>query len=618
VLNGPDAATFAVVQEPTQDTVLGPGEVARYQVSVYSAPTDGVKTALLTIRTSSAVTPRLDIPISSNQVPMALTGPSFIDAGTSAVGASVTVQATYRNTSAAAMNIIAVRSTNAAFVVTPQAVTLAPAAQQTFDVTFTPTSGGFNSTTLCFVIDAPCSDSLCVEAQGVATSGTLSAPVAVSFGSVPQCTSKRDTLAYFNSGTAALTLVGPTLVGPNTNAFVLVNPAAVTNRTLQAGERADLIVDFDPQTLNDGIKEAEVVMSAIVDGTPREVRTRLVGHRETALPGAPNEIIFGAIDVGLTSTQRLTLLNTTTVPIRITQVRMKGTSGGAILAQAVTPITLDPDDSFEVLVLFTPPAQADYVDSIEILFDQPCSDIRVVPVRGIGKLNVQITLLLPELVVDPATDDLALPVRAVITQGAGTVQNAEFRTTIRYDGGTFVAQRLSRGTIERNEIIGGIAYLGIVVPNVSIDTDTSTLVEIIGQATLGTVDSTELAFESAVITSPQTTPLVRREDGYLQLEICRDGDDRLLQRTGSLAMIADPNPAQGHTVITAAAYEKGLHSIEIISLSGERVYHESWTRALTDAARRIDLNTSELPSGLYHVVLTTPSRRRMMPLQIVH
>jgi len=146
----------------------------------------------------------------------------------------------------------------------------------------------------------------------------------------------------------------------------------------------------------------------------------------------------------------------------------------------------------------------------------------------------------------------------------------------------------------------------------------STLFEILGQGTIGPLDSTDLLLERAEAIADQTTPKVRPTDGWLMLTICEEGGDRLIQRAGTMQIIATPTPATESLELTVDVFERGAHLVQVIDVNGTVVHTESWNHTPGDPQRVIHLDVRSLGSGSYQVRLITPTRQRAVPALILH
>lgn len=621
-INGTNAGSFKIIRQPLADVTLKPGEAATYVVGFYGAiGPDGVKTAILDIRTNDQSVPMVSVPLSGRRFSADLQGPRVVDLGPVIVGGSVSSTQRYTNTSSGAMNIVSMISSSPVRTsALPPSFSVSAGAFQ--DVTFTcaPSSEGVIEDTVRFVVDQPCADTIVVIVRAVGYSTSISAPSMLDFGIVAECQFLRDSITYTNTQSVALDFIDVTLTGPDVVAYTIENPWAVTSRTVAPGASLTLYVRFDPRAMTDGVKTAFVNVRIRVGGTPVSIVTELKGERRTVLPASPGSITFGNINLSVRSTQRLVLVNSSAQPVRITNVSMRGTAASVFSVTSIpaVPTTIASGGSLEIIVSFTPTTQQAYYDSVLIDFDQPCTDTRVVAVSGNGRLNVEVLVSLPDSTVSPAFEDFRLPIRATVVSGSTDVADGTLKMTIRYASSVFAARTLSTGSILRNEVIGGFTELDVVIPSFAVGSTEKVIGEIIGDMTLGSVISTDLEISNASITASNVTPTVRPQDGSLTLDICEEGGQRLIQRSGSLSIIARPNPAAEVLELVAQAYERGPHRLDVVTLTGDIVASYVFVHGIDSTAHTFSVNVQALASGTYQVILQTPTRRRVLPLSILH
>jgi hypothetical protein len=369
----------------------------------------------------------------------------------------------------------------------------------------------------------------------------------------------------------------------------------------------------------DGDMRARLQMVTVRGVDTVVASTALIGRRQTSIPAAPEGMVFGATDLLTPSLQRLTFVNRSATAVTLTSVGTRRQPSEFVVRDAPSlPLTIAPNASATMVVEFTAPAELAYRDSVVLRFADPCSADRVIPVRGRGRLDAEIYVLLPRVTMDPSADNVQMQIRGITARGATIVSDGNLRLTMRHRASVFVPRSVSPGTIIRNEVVGGIAELEIDIPNVRIGRDTTVLTTIVGQATLGTLDSSDVRAIDVELTVADTTVSVRTYDGYILLDICREGGDRLVDRVGRLAIRALPNPATEQVSIEAEVFEAGLHRIDIVNTEGVVVASASWQHVRGAPPFLMPIAAADLASGSYHVMLTTPTRRRVVPMHIVH
>jgi hypothetical protein len=233
-----------------------------------------------------------------------------------------------------------------------------------------------------------------------------------------------------------------------------------------------------------------------------------------------------------------------------------------------------------------------------------------------------IRITLPDTVGDPHTLGYRLPIRIDIPAQAG-LENFpcvpdSMTLELEFNASLFFPRSSSRGAITRNEVIGGRRIVAILFdPSTQIDTS-AILTELVGDVMLGDSVSTPLLVRSmrfsGIVNSDSVNGL------FTLTPICRQGGDRLLDFGDGfgLTKIA-PNPSGGQVVVEVRTVELGATQLAVYSAGGAQVFTTEWTAeqsAETGGELRQIALPSDLPGGMYQVVLLTPARRDVKTLII--
>lgn len=621
-VNGPNAADFTIVSQPRIDTALPAGGSATYVITfrpLQGAPS--LRTATLEIRTDASAVPQIEVKLSGTSISIAFNGPGLIDFGLVPVGVPITKTVSYTNMTGADVQITQTRSSRpAVLTATPNTFTLANTLTQDIDVTVTAAMEETTLDTLWFVSAQPCPDSLPVLVRWTSETGSLGVQNVLDFGPLSDCETKVDSLYVYNTGRTPVDLIDVSITGSDQTLFRILNPASVSGVTLDSGDFVVVQIEFDPRGATDGAKSADMVLRARIGNQPTPFVTQLLGSRYSSLPNTPNVVVFGSIDIQTTSSQIVTIVNNGPLLVHITSISLRGTAGGVFTVNpGNVQVTLQPKERIDITVTFTPLDQITYFDTVIVAFDLPCTGEKSFAVSGKGKLNVEVSIILPEMIIDPAADNLSLPVRARIATGSADSVTSTLKLTTRYQSQFFVAQSLSRGTIIRNTVNAGNTELEMEIPDVTVTKGEAELFTINGQGTLGSADSTEFVVMSAEFIGGNGSPAIRADNGWLKLNICKAGGPRLIQRSGTpLAIVLNPSPADDHVEVSVNVYERGSHSLELIDVTGVKVFEYVWEHQLGDLQQLINIDTKGIPAGLYKVRLSTPTRQRFTTAVIVH
>lgn len=619
-INGTNQADFTILRQP-KDTILPPGGTALYEIAFRPVADPTIpRSAILSVRTTAFNATQIDVPLSGTLAYLDLAGNKYIDAGLVAVGNTVTIPVQYTNTTGSSVTIDQIVSSRSTVVsATPAPFTLANGDMQVVTITVSPLFEMSAVDTLWFISGQPCADSFPVLVRWTAENASVGITNTIDFGALAECMVKTDTILITNTSNVPADLISAGITGPDAPLFTILNPAAVTGTTMQPGEIVKVVVQFDPRGGTDGAKFADVTIRVRLNNQPTPFVCTLSGVRATSIPNTPGPVVFGFVDVQQSSTQTVTFINTGALPVTIKAISLKGESGGVItISGPAMPYLLQPGERLDLAVTFSPTDNIAYVDTIYIDIDQPCADRKAVAVSGRGRLNVEIEVRMPTLTVSPAEDKLVIPVGAQIVAGAASSVTAEGRMVLRYSTSVMVVQRVSIGTILRNESIGGVTELEILLPQVTVTDQESVITELLGQATLGSTDSTELHVLFAELSATSSTYTTRKKDGWLRLDICREGGPRLIKKAGQFKVNPYPSPAADNLLVDVEVYEKGLHILELVNPQGVVVDRITFVHTIGDAARVVQFNVQQRASGMYALRLTTPSRVRIVPAVVMH
>lgn len=619
-INGTHATDFSITRQPN-DTTLPPGGQAIFEITFLPAAAAAtIRTAILSVRTDVPGLPQLDVPLNGTIRPFDLQGARYVDMGLIPVGVQDVSTELYTNATGSDLTITQIRSSRPAVLqATPAPFTIADGASQTITISVTPDAEMTAVDTLWFVSSSPCADSFPVLVRWTSESASLGITNTVDFGNVAECIVKIDTVYVSNTSKVPVDVISVAVGGPDAVLFRVLNAAVATNVTLGPGERIAIAIEFDPRGVTDGVKDATLTVRARLNNVPTSFVSALRGVRTTSIPGTPGPVIFGFVDVSAASNQTFTVVNTSAVPVRITGITLRGTSGGVFtFLSGTVPVTLQPGERFDVQVVFTPTDKISYTDTLLIAFDQPCDDVKAVALSGTGRLNVEFEIRMPQIVVLPSEDNLVIPVRAQIVSGAATSVSASGRLIIRYLTSLFVIQRVSPGVLLRNVSTGGITEIEVELTNVTITDQETVLFELIGQATLGSVDSTDLDIAFAEMSQSGSTYTTRQRDGWLKIDICEEGGQRLVTKAGILGIQPQPSPVTDVLTVLVDVFEKGIHTLELVDVHGATFYSTAFTHQQGDPQRHFMIDSRSLASGMYTLRLSTPTRQRMATVLVVH
>jgi len=242
----------------------------------------------------------------------------------------------------------------ASFTVTALPPKIAPAEDGTFTVSFTPTRTGSHTATLNIESDGG-PGQITVTGTGVVPvlqvlPGTLNFTTGIT-------TTSYDTIYVSNTGTDILTVSAINIAGANASSFNMSMP---TPFDIQVGVTVKLVVAFSPTIV--GSYTAQVTIQS--DGGIGQVALAGTGS-QAAIQVTPTSLPFGAIMVGNSSTDSVTVSNIGTVTLNINSIAL----GGANPTQfSTTPaaFSLAPAENRKIPVTFSPTATGTFTASLVV------------------------------------------------------------------------------------------------------------------------------------------------------------------------------------------------------------------------------------------------------------
>jgi hypothetical protein len=211
---------------------------------------------------------------------------------------------------------------------------------------FSPTSAGAVTGSLNIASTAGNGNlSLAVTGTGVAPGALAFNPNSVSFGSVSVGSSQSQSVTITNAGGSAVTITTATATGTGFTVSGLATPL-----TLTPGQSSGFTVTFSPQAA--GSASGSLALASNI----ANVNLALTGSGQAvgSLGANPASIAFGSVQLGSNQAQTITLTNSGSSSVVISQISASGT--GFSLNGTSTPVTLGAGLSTTFTVTFTPSA----------------------------------------------------------------------------------------------------------------------------------------------------------------------------------------------------------------------------------------------------------------------
>jgi len=315
-------------------------------LSVTFAPvTPNPASGVLSIASDASASP-LTIALSGAGVLYQLTPSSNnLSFGNVGVTSKSTQSISLTNTGTASLTISQASVTGAGFSFNGLSLplTLAPGQSVSGNVSFAPQTTGSAFGALSFV-NNPSAAPLMIGLSGIGVTYQLTAsPSAFDFGKVVVTSNSTRTITLRNGGTASVTILLATLAGAGFSLTGLNVPI-----TLAAGESTSGQITFAPAAAS----SASGSLSIVSDASP-SLTVGLSGTGVTyLLTTSPASLSFGDVAVGSNHSQTITLSNTGTESVTISQASVSGPGFG--LNGLTLPLTLAAGQSTSANVTLSP------------------------------------------------------------------------------------------------------------------------------------------------------------------------------------------------------------------------------------------------------------------------
>jgi len=229
----------------------------------------------------------------------------------------------------------------------------------------------------------------------------------LNFGSVTAGSSETLSVAANNTGNATITISSATI---SSKYFSLTSPSLPA--TIAAGQSATLGIKFTPNAA--GTFTATVSITS--DASNAQTNLTLSGTGVAAAGGQlsanPNTKAFGNVPVGTTQSQTVTLTNTGTSSVDISQAGASGV--GFKISGITTPLTLNASQSTTFTIAFSPQSAGTVTGNVTIISDASNANLTI-PLSGTGT-----TATPGQLTVTPTT----LPLGNVVDGTSGTASGS--------------------------------------------------------------------------------------------------------------------------------------------------------------------------------------------------
>lgn len=421
---------------------------------------------------------------------------------------------------------------------------------------------------------------------------SFSIPDTIDFGELAGCegTTRRLPLPIrFNSDrTGDGVVAGASITGPFTTGVTPGSP-------LPDGVEQLYDMTFTPPGV--GTFTGELILELEPCGSHR--RVVLIGRAtraELSVGGAGYD--FGTVTVGLKANGTLAFHNGGSATLRVERIDGIAPPFSLISTVPDLPADIAPGEELVVEIEYIP-VGGRVVAPIRAVISGPCDLTFEAELRGEGTASAFSTIALPVLSAAPG-EPVRMELRIQDSHDLDPLNARRYRAEVAFESSLLAVSDGTPWHIDRGERV--VEMEGERLPGNPV------LAAVDLTATLGRTERTSLRLVSFEWLDAAAAVRIDTVHGEFALEgLCRDGGTRLYDPNGEIAIKSiKPNPVRSGARVLYSLLESGPHRLRMIDLSGQEV-REVFSGPMVPGSYELDLPLDNVSSGLYYLVLETPS-----------
>lgn len=614
-----DIDYFVIAQAPASQN-LNPKDTAIFIVKfVPKKGLDGVKISDLIIDTDILTQPELKVHLIGEQENLKVTAsPNNINFGTVPIGVTKPLDITLTNTGKRNRQLIDVKCTNPDYSFTNTAGIIT-AGGGTFNVTatFKPSIADKEDADIEFIFRKDCFDTIPYKLFGTGKEGSVLATDKVDFLLSAPCLDVIDSIEVINTGASKITIVSMDISGTDASDFDFTNNITFP-MILDSGKIYKRGVIFKGSRTGYGNKSA-VITYRIYTGKKDTtiIQTILSGSRLNFVQVTPTVLNFPDGITGSSTPLQVTIKNVGSSQFKITKSFLPINATVFMLSPDPINSILLPGQSLSFNVSFIPSLVQQYNDQyrFEVTYTG-CKDTLTIQMNGKGLPPLNALFWMEDITANPKAMTFNIPIYGKLNNKGLNVDKIELTGMISFNNTMYNPTGLTKGKLLLDSMGTDFRYIKFSLDSLTLTDTASVITELTGRPLLGNNDTTFLYWDSLVL-SPKISYLFGSTDtlsGKLRSIICIEGGKRLLQHSLPLTMMINPNPADDKINLSITVLEIGIHQIDIINTAGERIYTNSFKINLDDEKIiNKEINLSKLSSGMYYILLSSPTDRIAEP-----
>lgn len=383
-----------------------------------------------------------------------------------------------------------------------------------------------------------------------------------------------------------------------------------------------------------GKYKAKLIAYVLENGTTQEYPVEINYEVSSGLIITRNPVDFGEVTINKKVTQTVMITKDLTAPFaNLNDISVNIDRANLVIPyneyQFISPnnILLAVGDNFpkDFDIDFTPTLTQNYDDTLQLYITIPGCDYNV-PILINGSGAEGDTLLIYTKKMDdiaPDIDNFHIPIYAILKSKDKAIDKSIpvkiNQLDIDFNKTVFFPKNITNGSFIYRKTDPALSLLQIDMQtpvNVS-NKEETILTELIGPTMLGNSKENliHLGATPAISDSTGISKIIA-QSGFLNLTICEQGGQRLLEHTDGFDYTLFN--ANGLLQIKANLVEPGVHKVKLMNIAGSTEVITEINRTKNDQNEyNIEFDTNHLSSGIYYVLFETPSRFRTKKLIII-
>ncbi len=622
-ITGVDRNHFSIVS-PNGNTpiTLKPGESQIYTIRFNSDLLPmGIHNAEL-IFTGDIPLPKVKLSGTNEQIDLSINPATPLNLGAVPINETRNVAITFINNAQLPVRIININSTDANVILSTNNLTINSGESAILSADIKVINPGNNQYDITYLIDSPCQSNGTYTINAIGLEGKVDYTANLDFGILAPCETKDSIVSITNTGDADIIINNFAVIGVDNNLFT-VTTANTIPIIITPNQTITFDVKFDPTASSYGIKNAQIVFNAVINGNSVDLIAQLRGEKQSGLLLTPSTLDFANVVINTAKQKILKLENKGNFILNISSIKIENPNNIFKIHTSIINNILLPGDAIDVNLSFTPDAIQPFNNKLIVYFMvNDCPDSLIIDLNGVGVPATVVNLKLPQLLnQNPKANKLEIPIYANIisTNPAQVLNGISLDFDIEFNGTLLTATEVTNGTLLNTiDPITQKRTFRIRINNANLTTSEGVIGIIQGIPLLGNAQSTNLDILNPSSNNTIDVSSITVTPGMLSYEICQEGNDRLINYKEPLTMKVKPNPSIDYINIEIIPLEKGNHNLEVVNSLGQILKTINFVASgTTNEKFNFIIDVNEYNSGLYMLLLISPNQVSSNQLRII-